>query len=270
MPFNEIAPASLMRLVGAPDAPVIIDVRTAEDYAADPRRIPGATRASHGDVAQWGPGFAGRNLVVSCRKGLKLSQGVAAWLRHAGAGAETLEGGHMGWAAAGLPLVPDAALPARDAAGRTLWVTRARPKVDRIACPWLIRRFVDPAAVFLFVAAPEVRAVAERFGATPFDIEGVRWSHEGPLCTFDVMLREFALDTPALQRLAPIVRGADTARLDLAPEAAGLLAASLGLSRMYRDDLSQLEAGMALYDAFHRWARDATAETHNWPAGKPA
>ncbi len=143
--------------------------------------------------------------------------------------------------------------------------------MDRIACPWLIRRFVDPSAVFLFVAPAEVAAVAERFAATPFDIEGVFWSHRGEFCTFDVMLDEFALHTPALDRLALIVRGADTARADLAPEAAGLLAASLGLSRMHRDDLVQLDAGLALYDAFYRWARDATDETHNWPApGKPA
>ena len=128
-----------------------------------------------------------------------------------------------------------------------VWVTRARPKIDRIACPWLIRRFVDPDAVFLFVAPGEVPAVAERFGATPFDIEGdgVFWSHRGELCTFDVMVEEFGLAAlPALTRLARIVRGADTARPDLAPEAAGLLAVSLGLSRMYRDDLAQLEAGM--------------------------
>jgi hypothetical protein len=144
-------------------------------------------------------------------------------------------------------------------------VTRARPKVDRIACPWLIRRFVDPAAVFLFVAAPQVMAVAERFGATPFDVDGVFWSHRGETCTFDTMLEEFGLSTPALGRLATIVRGADTARLDLAPQCAGLLAASLGLSRMHRDDLAQLEAGMALYDAFHLWCRDATEEVHNWP-----
>jgi hypothetical protein len=113
-------------------------------------------------------------------------------------------------------------------------------------------------------------AVAERFGATPFDIEGCFWSHRGALCTFDVMLAEFGLHTEALERLALIVRGADTARLDLAPQAAGLLAASLGLSRMYRDDLAQLAAGLALYDAFYRWCRDATAETHDWPAGRPA
>jgi hypothetical protein len=145
-----------------------------------------------------------------------------------------------------------------------------RPKIDRIACPWLIRRFVDPRAVFLFVPPSEVQAVAERFEATPFDIEGeeIFWSHRGELCTFDVMIQEFGLTTEPLQRLALIVRGADTARLDLAPEASGLLAASLGLSRMFTDDLAQLEAGLLLYDAFYRWCRDATGETHNWPSKK--
>jgi hypothetical protein len=109
-------------------------------------------------------------------------------------------------------------------------------------------------------------AVADRFGATPFDVDGVFWSHRDGLCTFDVMLEEFGLHSSALGRLALIVRGADTARLDLAPQAAGLLAASLGLSRMYRDDLAQLDAGLALYDAFYRWSRDAAEETHNWPS----
>jgi hypothetical protein len=167
-----------------------------------------------------------------------------------------------------LPLVPAAKLPPRNAKGSTLWVTRERPKIDRIACPWLIRRFVDPAAVFMFVAPSEVEAVGDRFAAVPFDIEGVFWSHRGERCTFDVMIEEFGLAAPPLQRLAAIVRAADTARLDLAPEAPGLLAASLGLSRMYSDDLEQLEAGMNLYDAFYRWCRDATAETHNWPTNK--
>jgi len=149
------------------------------------------------------------------------------------------------------------------------WVTRERPKIDRIACPWLIRRFVDPRARFLFVTASEVEAVTERFGATPFDVEGVFWSHRGETCTFDTMIEEFGLRSEALDRLALIVRAADTARLDLIPQAAGFLAASLGLSRMFRDDLEQLEAGMLLYDAFFRWCRDATDETHNWPsAGK--
>jgi hypothetical protein len=114
-----------------------------------------------------------------------------------------------------------------------------------------------------------VEAVAERFSATPFDVENVFWSHRGELCSFDVMVEEFGLKTEPLLRLAAIVRGADTARLDLAPEAAGLLAASLGLSRMFSDDLAQLEAGMTLYDAFYRWCRDATGESHNWPSAKP-
>ncbi len=157
-------------------------------------------------------------------------------------------------------------MPAPDAQGRTIWVTRARPKIDRVACPWLIRRFVDPNAIFLFVMPSEVEAVADRFAATAFDSEGVFWSHRGDRCTFDVMIEEFGLKSDALARLATIVRAADTDRLDLAPQASGLLAASLGLSRMYRDDLAQLEASMGLYDAFYRWSRDAVGETHNWPS----
>jgi hypothetical protein len=120
----------------------------------------------------------------------------------------------------------------------------------------------------MFVAPSEVAAVAELFGAAVFDVEGAFWSHRGEACTFDVMIEEFGLRSATLRRLAAIVRGADTARLDLAPEAPGLLAASLGLSRMYADDLEQLEAGLALYDAFYRWCRDATNETHNWPTNK--
>ncbi|MFL5228394.1 MAG: chromate resistance protein ChrB domain-containing protein [Microvirga sp.] len=266
---NVITPEKLARLIGRPDCPSLIDVCTEEDFACDPRLVPGAVRRSHRDVAEWAPEFAaGRSAVVICQKGLKLSQGVAAWLRHAGVAADSLEGGALGWAAAGLPMVPVDKLPPRDSRGRTVWVTRSRPKVDRIACPWLIRRFVDPNAVFLFVLPAEVMGVAERFSATPFDIEGegVFWSHRGERCTFDVMVEEFGLATAPLSRLAAIVCGADTARMDLAPEAAGLLAASLGLSRMYADDIEQLAAGMTLYDAFYRWCRDATDETHNWPA----
>lgn len=258
----------LARLVGTHRSPMLVDVRTPDDFAADPRFVPGAIRRGHGDVQDWAGPLRDRPTVVICQRGRKLSQGTAAWLRHEGVPAETLEGGFLAWIAAGLPAVPDAALPARDALGRTVWVTRARPKVDRIACPWLIRRFVDPHAVFLFVPASDVPAVAERFAATPFDIEGAFWSHRGGLCTFDVMVQAFCLETPALSRLAAIVRGADTARPDLAPQAAGLLAASLGLSRMYPDDLTQLDAGMSLYDAFYRWCRDATDEPHDWPPRK--
>ena len=265
---TEISAAQLARLVGLPTAPAIIDVRTEEDFATAPRLIPGSVRRDPFYAAAWSKNLADRNAVVVCQKGLKLSQGAAALLRHEGVQAETLEGGFVGWQEAGLPTVNAAKLPPRDAQGRTVWVTRGRPKIDRIACPWLLRRFVDPDAVFLFVSPSEVNAVAERFAATPFDIEGVFWSHRGDRCTFDTMLSEFGLSDTALQHLATIVRGADTARMDLAPEAAGLLAVSLGFSRMYRDDLTQLEAAMAIYDGFYRWCRDASDETHNWPAPK--
>ncbi|WP_407520664.1 chromate resistance protein ChrB domain-containing protein [Methylobacterium oryzisoli] len=268
---SSISPDKLARLIGTPGCPPLLDVRTHEDAADDPHLIPGAVRRPWADVPAWAGALAGRSAIVICRRGQKLSHGVAAWLRHAGVPAESLEGGTEAWRAAGLPMVPEAKLPGRDGQGRTIWVTRARPKIDRIACPWLIRRFADPAAVFLFVPPAEVEAVAERFGATPFDIDSpeVFWSHRGPLCTFDVMLEELNLGTEPLRRLAAIVRGADTARLDLAPEAPGLLAASLGLSRIYADDLAQLDAGMLLYDAFYRWCRDATDETHNWPTNRP-
>lgn len=260
----------LARLIGTPKCPALVDVRTDEDFAADPRLIPGSSRRSHADPLSGAGDLAGRSVVVICQQGHKLSHGVAGWLRHEGSPAEVLDGGFEAWSQAGLPAVPESVLPGRDARGRTVWVTRARPKVDRIACPWLIRRFVDPQSVFLFVSPSEVQGVADRFGAAPFDIEGdgVFWSHRGSLCTFDVMVEEFGLATAPLSRLATIVRGADTARPDLAPEVPGLLAASLGLSRMYPDDLDQLEAGLALYDAFYRWCRDATDETHNWPVRK--
>lgn len=263
--FTSIPPDKLARLIGTPRCPVLIDVREDAALTSDPRLVPGSTHRDYASAALWAAEYAGRQVVVSCQKGKKLAEGTAAWLRQAGAQAEVLEGGFEAWRDAGLPLVPQSALPPRNAAGSTVWVTRARPKIDRIACPWLIRRFIDPRAVFLFVAAAEVEAVAERFGATAFDIDGAFWSHRGENCTFDVMIEEFGLDLEALKRLATIVRGADTARPDLAPGAAGLLAASLGLSRMYADDLEQLEAGMLLYDAFYRWCRDATDETHNWP-----
>ena len=263
---DSITIPQLTRLIGTPEAPLVIDVRIDDDHAADPRALPASRRHDFRTVADWAGRYAGQPVAVVCQRGLKLSQGVAAWLRHAGARAETLAGGFQAWAAAGAMLVRSDHLPKCDAQGRTVWVTRARPKIDRIACPWLIRRFIDPGAVFLFVAPAEVAAVADRFAATPFDIEDIFWSHRGETCTFDVMLAEFGLASPALARLALIVRGADTARPDLAPQSAGLLAASLGLSRMYREDLAQLDAAMGLYDAFYRWARDAVGETHNWPA----
>lgn len=265
---TQITVSQLARLIGTPDAPVVVDICIDDDFNADPRLLPGAFRHPFKSVASLCPRLLGQRVVVVCQKGQKLSEGAAAILRDGGVKAEYLQGGNFGWRDAGLPLVPAKMLPDRNAENRTVWVTRHRPKIDRIACPWLIRRFVDPNAQFLFVSPSEVSGVAERFNATPFDVEDVFWSHRGEQCTFDTMINEFCLKTEPLDRLATIVRGADTNRHDLAPEVAGLLAASLGLSRMYRDDLAQLEAGMALYDAFYRWARDATDEQHTWPTSK--
>ncbi len=257
---NLITPAQLARLIGTPDAPAVIDVRPADEVAQG-AVIPATLRMPFDTLDP--AALAGRRVVVTCTRGKKLSEGAAALLRAHGTPAEVLEGGIVAWEAAGLPLTPAAALPA----GR-LWVTRHRPKIDRIACPWLIRRFVDPQARFLFVAPAEVPAVAQYFNAIPFDIDGTPWSHRGDRCTFDTMIAEWRLSTPALDRLATVVRAADTDRHDLAPQAAGLLAISVGLSRLYRDDLEQLEAGMGLYDALYRWARDGFDEGHDWPAAR--
>jgi len=262
---NEITAPQLNRLVGTPQCPVLIDVCTDEDFDDDPRFIPTSTRHSSTLIAALAPDLRGKRVVVICQKGKKLSQGSAAILRSYDVRAEFLAGGNQAWRDAGFALIPASAVPPRNSTGQTVWVTRHRPKIDRIACPWLIRRFVDPGAQFLFVAPGEVEMVAERFSATPFDIEGAFWSHRNERCTFDTMIEEFKITSEPLQRLATIVRGADTDRLDLAPQAAGLMAASLGLSRIYRDDLQQLQAGMGLYDAFYRWARDAHEETHDWP-----
>jgi len=144
------------------------------------------------------------------------------------------------------------------------WVTRERPKIDRVACPWLIARFIDAEAEFLFVPAARVGEVAAATGATPFDVEGVELSHNGPRCSFDAFLEKYRLQDPHLEEIALIVRGADTERLDLAPQAAGLLAISLGLSRNFEDDHEQLRHGFVLYDALYSWSRHVRQERHSW------
>jgi rhodanese-related sulfurtransferase len=260
---TEITVSQLSRLVGLPNLPAIIDVRADEEFAADPRLIPGSQRRAPGTGAAWAKEYDGHSvIVVVCKEGQHVSQGVSAWMRHQRINSQTLEGGYDAWRKSGQLLFRADRLPERDEAGRTIWVTRARPKVVRIACPWLIRRFIDPKAVFLYVAPSEVNAVADRFKATPFDVADAFWGDRGEKCTFDVMIEEFGLESDVLSRLALIVRGADMGRLELTPQSGGLLAASLGFSRMFRDDLAQLEAAMGLYDAFYRWCRDASNETH--------
>lgn len=259
---NTITPAQLMRLLGTPDAPVLIDICLAEDFADDTRVIPTAFRHSFDQIETLAPLLQGRRAVVICHKGKKLSQGAAALLRHHGVIAEVLEGGIVGWRDFGGPVIQAAAHPETG----SLWVTRHRPKIDRIACPWLIRRFIDPNARFLYVAPNEVLAVAEKFNATAFDVDGATHSHGSASCSFDALLQHFDLQLPALAAMANVIRAADGTPNANAPEAAGLLAISLGFSRMYRDDLAQLEATMPIYDALYRWARDAQSEVHEWAA----
>ena len=264
----QISVNQLSRLVGTHSPPVVLDVCTEEDFADDPRTLPAAIHFPFPDVTSQVDSvvqlIGSARAVVYCQKGLKISEGVAAALRASGCSAEVLESGHFGWRDAGQLLVNQSAIQNRNAAGQSVWVTRVRPKVDRIACAWLLWRFVDRNAQFLFVSGSQVLAVAEKFNATPFDVEDVFFSHRGEMCTFDTMLDEFGLQSEALQRLATVVRGADTDRLDLAPQCAGLMAASLGLSRMYDNDIEQLNAGMLIYDAMYRWARDAFDEKHEW------
>ena len=145
------------------------------------------------------------------------------------------------------------------------WVTRERPKIDRIACPWLVARFIDSEAEFLYVPSTEVLKTAEETGAIPYDVSGVELTHDGELCSFDAILKKYKLEDPALQQLAAIVRGADTDRLDLTPQSAGLFAISLGLSANFADDHEMLRHGMVMYDALYAWCQQCQSETHNWP-----
>ncbi|MDD1633607.1 MAG: chromate resistance protein [Methylococcaceae bacterium] len=145
------------------------------------------------------------------------------------------------------------------------WITREKPKIDRIACPWLIARFIDKEAEFVYVQVEEVFRIAEQTGAIPYDIPGAELSHVGELCSFDAFLEKYDLSDPALQALAVIVRGADTSQLDLTPQSAGLYAISLGLSHCYTDDHEMLKHGLVMYDALYAWCQHCQGETHNWP-----
>lgn len=257
----------LVSLIGAPRAPVVVDVRREEARTASGRRIAGSIRCPHmetGRLVAEHP--AGTNFVVYCVHGHNVSEIAAARLSAAGGRVSVLAGGFEAYAAAGGPTVRLDVPGVAPSSQPTVWVTRERPKIDRIACPWLIRRFFDPAAVIHFVAAEWVKEVAAELEAIPFDVDGVFYSHRGAECSFDTMVAEFGLADPAVDHVARIVRAADTARLDLEPQAAGLLALSLGLSAIEASDDVQLERGMLLYDALLGWCRHAAAETHNWPA----
>jgi rhodanese-related sulfurtransferase len=264
-----ISPKDLWNAIATPDAPLIVDVRRQEVYAHSPQLLPGAIWRDADKTVQWlGEFDHTRPIVVACKAGHEMSQMAVAQLRAEGFDARVLDGGYEGWANAGLSFVAKPELDRIALKRPSLWVTRRRPKLDRVACPWLIRRFLDPQARILFVDPEEVTNVAREAGAIPFDIKDVELSHEGERCTFDTMLKLFGLESePSLARLALIVRGADTARPDLAAEAAGLHAVAIGLSALAGDDdHGLLQRGFMIYDALFAWLRFAADERHNWPA----
>jgi rhodanese-related sulfurtransferase len=264
-----ISPKDLWHLIGTANAPQLIDVRRQDFYAKSAQLLPGAVWRDAGKTQQWsGELDRARPIVAACKAGHEMSQTTVAQLRADGFDARVLEGGYQAWEAAGLPMVAKTELDRFVRTRPSLWVTRRRPKIDRIACPWLIRRFLDPQARILFVDPDQVVNVAKESGGVPFDIKDVELSHEGERCSFDTMLKLFGLESePSLAGLALVVRGADTARPDLAPEAAGLHAISLGLSALAGDDdHGLLQRGFMIYDALFAWLRFAADERHNWPA----
>jgi rhodanese-related sulfurtransferase len=241
--------------------PLIIDVRKPPTFRSASDMAAGALRRDPAQVASWAKGLPrASSVVVYCVHGHEVSQYAAKALRELGVTARYLVGGfEEGWKAAGGDVI------GKPTDGSTRWVTRERPKIDRIACPWLIKRFVDPEAEFLYVPNKEVLNAAKEKEAIPYDVPDVRFTHDGELCSFDAFLKTYRLaGDPALAQLAVIVRGADTARPELAPQAPGLLAVSLGLSRNFQDDYEMLTHGMVMYDALYAWCRDGQDETHTW------
>jgi rhodanese-related sulfurtransferase len=252
---SSISAADFARRIGTPDAPLVLDVRRDERFDEAARLVPGALRCAPQDVARFAREHAQREVLVYCVHGLEIGAHAADELRAAGWNARFLEGGIEGLADAGLPTIrkrPDLGVtgtrPSR-------WITRARPKIDRIACPWLVRRFIDPRAEFFYVPREQVLAEAKRREAVAYDIDGAPIDHVGEQCSFDALIAAFDLHEPALDALATIVRGADTGRPDLAPECPGLLSVSQGMSLLHADDQAMLEATLPVYDALYAWCR---------------
>jgi rhodanese-related sulfurtransferase len=239
--------------LGTATAPILVDVRRDDAFAADDVLIVGAHRRPPQSLAGWSSEMpVDRPVVAYCNHGGEVSQGVAASLRSAGVNAAYLEGGVSAW--------KERSLPTRKKidAGERNWITREHPKIDRIACPWLISRFINPSAKFIYVAADQVAAEANKIGANPYDIKGTEFGHVGDRCSFDAIVRIFDIHDPALDRVAMIVRGADTSRHDLAPQCDGLYAISFGLSANFPDDHEMLRHGLVIYDALYSWCRKQT------------
>ena len=241
--------------------PLLIDVRRIPAFTESTDVITGALYRNPEHINEWASSLPrASSVVVYCVHGHQVSQGAAQALNEHGVNAQFLEGGIAHW------LEDGGTVMAKPAGAHSRWVTRERPKIDRIACPWLIARFLDPAAKFFYVEPAEVINTAKELDAIPYDVDGVELTHRGERDSFDAILEDFGLKDAALDRVAAIVRGADTARLDLAPEAAGLLAISLGISHLAGpEDHEALERGFQVYDALYAWARYASVETHNWP-----
>lgn len=247
--------------LGTAAAPMLVDVRRQDTFDADDRQIISAVRHAPGEIDRWLRDLSFDRIVVAyCGNGGDVSQGVTQTLCAAGVKAAFLEGGISAWQNMKLPT-------RRKLRGRAdnKWVTREHPKIDRIACPWLISRFINPDAEFIYVPPDQVTAVAHETGSIPYDIKGAEFGHVGDRCSFDATVRIFDINDPALDRVATIVRGADTSRHDLAPECEGLYAISFGLSANFPDDHEMLRHGLVIYDALYAWCRKALGAA----AGQP-
>ena len=268
--LSSISPAELYARLGTAAAPTVVDVRRLADFATAGELIVSAYHRDPDEVEQWRRDLPrGRQVVVHCVHGHQVSQGVATALRAAGVDAVYLQDGIAGWTAKGLPTHRTiGATPGK-------WVTRERPKIDRIACPWLIRRFIDPQAEFIYVPTKDVLDVAKATGGTPYDIEGVEFAHEGERCSFDTIVRIYGIKDAPLDHLAKIVRGADTSRHDLTPQCGGLFAISLGLSARELSERSRNarardgDVRRALYLVPQSSGGDAQLARYARPAGAP-
>ena len=264
-----ISATKLIPLLGSKRAPLLLDVRRAAAFDADSVVIASATWRDPFAVDDWLKFLPHhREIVVYCVHGHEISKNTCSALRTSGSGrliSHFLEGGIEAWKAAGGPTIKKGAAPGIPSAVNkpSKWITRERPKIDRIACPWLIRRFIDPMAEFIYVPAEQVLAGAHQQAAIPYDVPGVQFTHRGDQCSFDALIEDFQISDPTLDALALIVRGADTGKPELAAQSAGLLAISLGLSALYADDHQMLDEGMNVYDALYAWIKTARAEVHN-------
>jgi rhodanese-related sulfurtransferase len=242
----------------------IFDVRRPPAIEPGSRFLPGSRWRNHVEALDWANGLSRDNLIVlNCMHGHNISQIATALLREKGYNARALAGGVDGWIEADLPTIGQSRLCPVDATPST-WITRINPKIDRVACPWLISRFIDPDAVFHFAEAEWVIDIADELSGIAFDTPGAVIEHDGDLCSFDTLLREFDLNDPVLAQLATIVRGADTDRNDLAPEAAGLLSIMLGNSIVGKTDHDVMRLGFPVYDALYARLELSGNETHGW------